>query len=118
MVQLVILKSEGFVRIGLRKRKTLLYMRYRVLVEALVPKFTWIEIESTHPLDSIDIALQTAEKLPNGAFVDAADLELGIGLQASNDVESLVVLAVVDDSGMIQYTRSEQIDTLKELEQI
>ena len=91
-------------------------MRYRVLVEALKPTFTWIEIESKHPLDTIEPAFEQAKKLPNGAFMDAADVDPGIGLQGSREMESLVVLAVIDKAGVIQYTRSEQLDALSQLE--
>jgi hypothetical protein len=95
----------------LHKQKRKL-MRYRVLVEALKPTYSWIEIESDHPLDAIEPALNIA---PNAAFVDAVQIEPGIGLQGSTDVESLLVLAVIDDSGTIHYTRSEQIDALNGL---
>jgi len=91
-------------------------MRYRVLVEALKPTFTWIEIESNHPLDTIEPASERARKLPTGAFMDAADVDPGIGLQGSREIESLVVLAVIDEAGVTHYTRSEQLDTLSQLE--
>jgi hypothetical protein len=91
-------------------------MRHYVLVEVFKPSFAWVEIEGNHPLDCIEPAIEAARKLPVGAFVDAADLDPVVGLQGCDEIEEPVVLAVADDTGVIHYTRSQELDALHEIE--
>jgi hypothetical protein len=91
-------------------------MRYRVLVEVLKHSFTWIEVESNHPLDCIEPALTSASKLPPEAFLEARALDPVIGLLGCDEIQSPLVLAVIDEAGTAHYTRPEELDALHQIE--